>query len=233
MRYVVRCKNLYIYLNFIEQDVPKRGSDMKRMVGFVLLATGIVLIGFSGYQLYWHHTSTEKALAVAEELIAAREESGQNALETYAIAASPTSESHYQTDDIIGILKIPALDETYPIIEGTDEEMLVKGVGHYPTTALPGGNEQILLSGHRGTVFQRLGELQAGDRFIVEMGYGHFEYEMRTSEIVSADDTTVITPRGEELLTLSTCYPFSYIGSAPERYIIYASPVELETAEQN
>jgi sortase A len=205
------------------------------MVGFVLLATGIVLIGFSGYQLYWHHTSTEKALAVAEELIAAREESGQNALETDAAEtgpASPTSESNYQTDDIIGILKIPALAETYPIIEGTDEEMLVKGVGHYPTTALPGGNEQILLSGHRGTVFQRLGELQAGDRFIVEMGYGHFEYEMRTSEIVSADDTTVITPRGEELLTLSTCYPFSYIGSAPERYIIYAYPVEAGNAEQ-
>ena len=209
---------------------------MKRMIGFGLLATGIVLIGFSVYQLHWHHTSTEKALAVAEELIAAREESGQNALETDAAAtgqASPTSESNYQTDDIIGILKIPALAETYPIIEGTDEEMLVKGVGHYPTTALPGGNEQILLSGHRGTVFQRLGELQAGDRFIVEMGYGHFEYEMRTSEIVSADDTTVITPRGEELLTLSTCYPFSYIGSAPERYIIYASPVEAESADQD
>nr|WP_321293143.1 class D sortase [uncultured Trichococcus sp.] len=209
---------------------------MKRMIGFGLLVTGIVLIGFSVYQLHWHHTSTEKALAVAERLIAARDENGQNTLETDAATtdqANPTSESNYQTDDIIGILKIPALAETYPIIEGTDEEMLVKGVGHYPTTALPGGNEQILLSGHRGTVFQRLGELQAGDRFIVEMGYGHFEYEMRTSEIVSADDTTVITPRGEELLTLSTCYPFSYIGSAPERYIIYASPVEEGSANQD
>lgn len=209
---------------------------MKRMIGFGLLAIGIVLIGYSVYQLHWHHASTEKALAVAEELIAAREESGQNALETDAATtdqASPTSESHYQTDDIIGILKIPALAETYPIIEGTDEEMLVKGVGHYPTTAVPGGNEQILLSGHRGTVFQRLGELQAGDRFIVEMGYGHFEYEMRTSEIVSAEDTTVITPRGEEMLTLSTCYPFSYIGTAPERYIIYAYPVEAGSADQD
>jgi sortase A len=201
------------------------------MIGFGLLACGIVLIGFSAYQLHWHHTSAEKALAVAEEVIAARQESGAAGAETLdpTVQTEPSAQAgqpSYQADDIIGILKIPALDESYPIIEGTDEEMLVKGVGHYPTTALPGGKEQILLSGHRGTIFQRLGELQAGDRFVVEMGYGRFEYEMRAAEIVAADDTTVITPRGEELLTLSTCYPFSYIGSAPERYIIYAYPVE-------
>ena len=143
-----------------------------------------------------------------------------------------TGALRYQVDDVIGILSIPALEETYPIIEGTDEEMLMKGVGHYATTALPGGNEQILLSGHKGTVFQRLGELQPGDRFIVDMGYGSYEYEMRESEIVAADDTTVITPRGEEVLTLSTCYPFSYIGSASERYIIYAYPVAASDAGQ-
>ena len=80
--------------------------------------------------------------------------------------------------------------------------------------------------------FQRLGELQPGDRFIVDMGYGSYEYEMRESEIVAADDTTVITPRGEEVLTLSTCYPFSYIGSASERYIIYAYPVAASDAGQ-
>ena len=128
-------------------------------------------------------------------------------------------------------MTIPKLDETYPIIEGTEEEMLAKGVGHYPTTALPGEKEQILLSGHRGTVFQRLGELIAGDRFIIDMGYGKFEYEMRESQIVAADDTTVIKPRGEEVLTLSTCYPFSYIGSAPDRYIIYAYPVTANATE--
>ena len=103
--------------------------------------------------------------------------------------------------------------------------MLARGVGHYPTTALPGGNEQILLSGHRGTVFQRLGELQPGDRFIIEMGYGRYEYAMHRATIVAADDTTIIAPQGEEVLTLSTCYPFGYIGSAPDRYIIYAHPI--------
>ena len=110
--------------------------------------------------------------------------------------------------------------------------MLARGVGHYPTTALPGGNEQILLSGHRGTVFQRLGELQPGDRFIIEMGYGRYEYAMHRATIVAADDTTIIAPQGEEVLTLSTCYPFGYIGSAPDRYIIYAYPIADSNDQQ-
>ena len=204
---------------------------MKRMVGFGLLISGVALIGYAAFQIHWHHASAEKALAIAEEMITTQKESDQAESESVG-ELYKTGALRYQVDDVIGILSIPALEETYPIIEGTDEEMLMKGVGHYATTALPGGNEQILLSGHKGTVFQRLGELQPGDRFIVDMGYGSYEYEMRESEIVAADDTTVITPRGEEVLTISTCYPFSYIGSASERYIIYAYPVAASDAGQ-
>ena len=204
---------------------------MKRMVGFGLLISGVALIGYAAFQIHWHHASAEKALAIAEEMITTQKESDQAESESVG-ELYKTGALRYQVDDVIGILSIPALEETYPIIEGTDEEMLMKGVGHYATTALPGGNEQILLSGHKGTVFQRLGELQPGDRFIVDMGYDSYEYEMRESEIVAADDTTVITPRGEEVLTLSTCYPFSYIGSASERYIIYAYPVAASDAGQ-
>ena len=204
---------------------------MKRMVGFGLLISGVALIGYAAFQIHWHHASAEKALAIAEEMITTQKESDQADSESVG-ELYKTGALRYQVDGVIGILSIPALEETYPIIEGTDEEMRMKGVGHYATTALPGGNEQILLSGHKGTVFQRLGELQPGDRFIVDMGYGSYEYEMRESEIVAADDTTVITPRGEEVLTLSTCYPFSYIGSASERYIIYAYPVAASDAGQ-
>src|SRR5699024_10734862 len=87
--------------------------------------------------------------------------------------------------------------------------------------------------GHRDTVFRRFGELEIGDRFIVEMPYGTYEYEMRESEIVGADDTSVIRPMGEEVLTVSTCYPFSYIGNAPDRFVLYAYPVgETEGKDQ-
>ena len=204
---------------------------MKRLIGFSIIGVGLALVSLSLYELYETKTSTEKALAIAKTVIASQPEvqkdsEGQPIAQDYQPIAQD-----YQQDDVIGILTIPKLDETYPIIEGTEEEMLAKGVGHYPTTALPGEKEQILLSGHRGTVFQRLGELIAGDRFIIDMGYGKFEYEMRESQIVAADDTTVIKPRGEEVLTLSTCYPFRYIGSAPDRYIIYAYPVTANATE--
>ncbi|MFZ2552726.1 MAG: class D sortase [Trichococcus flocculiformis] len=197
---------------------------MKRLIGFSIIGVGLALVSLSLYELYETKTSTEKALAIAKTVIASQPEVQKDS------EGQPIAQD-YQQDDVIGILTIPKLDETYPIIEGTEEEMLAKGVGHYPTTALPGEKEQILLSGHRGTVFQRLGELIAGDRFIIDMGYGKFEYEMRESQIVAADDTTVIKPRGEEVLTLSTCYPFSYIGSAPDRYIIYAYPVTANATE--
>ena len=126
---------------------------MKRMVGFGLLISGVALIGYAAFQIHWHHASAEKALAIAEEMITTQKESDQAESESVG-ELYKTGALRYQVDDVIGILSIPALEETYPIIEGTDEEMLMKGVGHYATTALPGGNEQILLSGHKGTVFR-------------------------------------------------------------------------------
>lgn len=132
----------------------------------------------------------------------------------------------FQENEVIGMLEIPALDYRLPIIEGTAPEMLAKGVGHYKATVFPGEGDQILLAGHRDTVFRNFGELKVGDRFIVHMPYGSFTYEFARSEIVDADDRSVIRKKGKEELVLSTCYPFNFIGSAPERYIIYAYPIE-------
>lgn len=124
--------------------------------------------------------------------------------------------------ETIGILVIPKINEKLPIVEGTDFEMLKQGVGHYETTLYPGQGGQLLLSGHRNTVFTRLKELDVGDKFIVQMSYGTYEYELKSTEIVNQYDTTIIRDMDEETLTLSTCYPFSYLGNAPDRYIVYA-----------
>ncbi|WP_252315694.1 class D sortase [Sinobaca sp. H24] len=130
-----------------------------------------------------------------------------------------------QTGEGIALLHIPSLDAELPVVEGVDANSLRKGVGHMAETALPGQGEQILLSGHRDTTFTDFGELEIGDRFIVELPYGTYEYEMRDSEIVDREDRSIIRPMGEEVLTLSTCYPFHYLGDSPERFIIYAYPV--------
>src|SRR5699024_12558790 len=115
------------------------------------------------------------------------------------------------------------LDRVSLIVVVTNEEELTEGVGYYADTGLTGENRQIRLSGHRDTVFRQFGELEDGDEFHVKMEHGTFIYAIEDNEIVSSDDTSVIDPsREDEVLTVSTCYPFSYIGSAPDRYVVYA-----------
>ncbi|MCS0788062.1 class D sortase [Cytobacillus firmus] len=188
---------------------------MRKVVSTLLIITGALILTISIYQFYQQKVSTNKTLDKAQQLVFKRD--GQ---------AKMVDQFSPKENDVIGVLNIPKLERSLPIIEGTDEEMLEKGVGHYSSTMFPGQDEQILLSGHRDTVFRKFGELEIGDRLIVEMPYGEFEYEIRKTEIVASDNTTVIGPKGEEVLTVSTCYPFSYIGSAPDRYIIYAYPVK-------
>jgi sortase A len=74
-------------------------------------------------------------------------------------------------------------------------------------------------------VFKNFAELDLGDTFVVEMPYGDYTYEIKDTEIVDADDTTVVGKMGEEVLVVSTCYPFDYLGNAPERFVFYAYPV--------
>ncbi|MGM7722967.1 class D sortase [Metabacillus sp. Hm71] len=122
----------------------------------------------------------------------------------------------------IGELYIPKLNATLPIYHGTDEDELERGVGHFAESVLPGENDNSVLSGHRDTVFRKLGEVGEGDWLIVRTSAGEFKYKVNKVRIVDDDDRTVIVPKPRATLTVSTCYPFEYIGSAPERYILVA-----------
>ena len=123
-------------------------------------------------------------------------------------------------------MTIPKIKAELAIVEGTDPNDLKKGVGHYKGSYFSGENGQIVLSGHRDTVFRRLGELKTGDIFEIQMANGKFKYELTETKIVDKDDRTIITLQNtkEELIVI-TCYPFRFVGDAPERYIIYAKPI--------
>ncbi|GLO67888.1 class D sortase [Oceanobacillus kimchii] len=126
----------------------------------------------------------------------------------------------------IGSLTIERIDAIIPIFHGTDENELEKGIGHFANSVLPGEKDNSVLSGHRDTVFRRLGEVEIGDSLIVTTDTDTFTYKVRKIRIVDEDDRTVIVPKARATLTLSTCYPFNFIGSAPERYILEAYLVE-------
>jgi sortase A len=128
----------------------------------------------------------------------------------------------------IGELIIPKLGASLPIFHGTDEEELEKGVGHYSKSVLPGENDNSVLSGHRDTVFRKLGEVGKGDLLVVETDAGTFTYKVKNVRIVDKNDRTVIVPKPRATLTVSTCYPFDFIGSSPERYILVANLVSKQ-----
>lgn len=127
--------------------------------------------------------------------------------------------------DVIGSLSIPRIKSTIPIIEGTGNKELKRGVGHYIGSVIPGVSDNSVLAGHRDSVFRRLGEVKIGDLITVKNDYGTFVYEVHKIRIVNANDRTVIVPTKDAVLTLSTCYPFRFIGSAPKRYIVQAGLV--------
>lgn len=204
---------------------------MRRIVGTLLLLAGMGIMTFAVIQYIEHQANSKAAMAEAIKLIRQSDltdDSHEKLADhvSYRDHLIDRSKFDPNPDDVIGVLQIPKLEAELPIIEGTDEEMLERGVGHYSGTAFPMDNEQILLSGHRDTVFRDFDKLSVGDLFIVELPYGTFEYEIRSKEIVDKDDTSVIRSMGTEVLVVSTCYPFRYVGNAPERYILYAYPVE-------
>ena len=125
----------------------------------------------------------------------------------------------------LGSLSIPALKQAFRIIQGTRTDDLKKGVGHMTQTALPGQADNCVLSGHRDTVFSGLGALKIRDRLIVQTAAGTFTYQISRIRIVHKNDRTVVVHTDRAVLTVSTCYPFHYVGSAPDRYVLVADLV--------
>lgn len=200
---------------------------MGRLIPLMCLIAGFFITVLAIWQIVSLTLEQEQALREARlwlDSMKGNEEGDRPFLETAQVEmdAGGWGKELYR-GQIIGVLHIPRLERELPIVEGVDEDELAKGVGHHSATALPDQGDQILLSGHRDTVFRRLGELEKGDRLVIEMPHGTFTYSIYHMEIVDREDRSVIrSTYPEEILTLSTCYPFHFVGSAPQRYIIYA-----------
>ncbi|MEN1967652.1 class D sortase [Lentibacillus sp. N15] len=197
---------------------------MKKL-SILLVIAGLILLGIGAYQWVKTTRAQHESLAEAKELLHKNKQAEDASTST--VSKDSTFTFQPGVGETVGLLHIPKLDSDLPIVEGTDEDELEKGVGHYKGTAYPQQRDQIVLSGHRDTVFRRMGELEIGDILTMQLPYGDFSYEIVHTKIVDADDRTVISSTSpNEELTVTTCYPFSYIGDAPERYIIKALPVD-------
>lgn len=187
------------------------------MLPIIIIAIGIVFIGMGLKQFIETKVQTNQSLTEAKAIVQSDKEP----------IAKPVGRILPGQGETTGLLVIPKISAELAIVEGTDPDDLEKGVGHYKDSFYPEENGQIVLSGHRDTVFRKLGELKLSDILEVQMPYGNYQYEITHTKIVGAEDTSIITLQDEEEeLILTTCYPFSYIGDAPDRYIIYAKRID-------
>ncbi len=128
------------------------------------------------------------------------------------------------------LLEIPRIGLRVAVLEGDSREHLAVGAAHLSDTAELGSRAgNAVIAGHRDMAFRGLGELQRGDEILIR-GARDFQYKVIRTHIVQASDTSVLADdesRGK--LTLLTCYPFHYVGSAPQRFVVEA---ELTTEAQ-
>jgi len=122
-----------------------------------------------------------------------------------------------------GVLEIPSLKLTVPIFTGTSELVLNRGVGWIEGTAMPGEDGNVGLAGHRDGYFRSLKDLKLGDAIEVQSAGRTMRYRVSSLEIVEPTDVSVLDPTDVPSITLVTCYPFYYVGSAPQRYIVKGS----------
>ena len=128
---------------------------------------------------------------------------------------------------VIGRIHIGALGLSVPITTGIETSSLLRGVGHVEGTALPGGLGTLALAGHRDTYLRPLEHVEPGMDIEVIDVTGTYHYIVDNSEIVTPQQVDVLSIRSRPELVLITCYPFHYVGAAPDRFVVHAHLVSL------
>jgi len=128
----------------------------------------------------------------------------------------------------LAVLRIPKIRLEVPVLPGTDDLTLNRAVGHIDDTALPGTDGNSGIAGHRDGFFRGLKDIEPEDAIELDTLRGKEVYRVERIWVVDPDDVSVLDPTPARSLTLVTCYPFYYVGPAPQRYIVRA--VRADTA---
>ncbi len=189
-----------------------------------LTVVGVLCLGLWTAVKVYAYASTAHNKSLLERLV--RERRGDLALT--AVGARSFAEPRPSAGSLLGWIDIPRLGTSAAILEGTDERWLEQGAGHLPNTALPAADGNAAIAGHRDSVFRGLRRVAIGDRIEVTTPASTHVYAVDALKVVPPTDTSVLAPSRTEQLTLITCYPFTYIGPAPERFVVQAHRVPDE-----
>jgi len=186
---------------------------MLRATYFFFLASGLAVLTYAGYVFVEARYYQAREQAVFEESlvkIVSRSEAPHLIIE----------------GGVIGEMEVPRLGLKVMVVQGDSPSILQRAVGHLPGTALPGDAGNVALAGHRDTFFRPLKDILPGDGVTLKTPEGNFQYRVESTAVVPPTDVRVIQASGGRILTLITCFPFYYVGSAPDRFIVRARQIE-------
>jgi sortase A len=185
-----------------------------------VMAIGYCSVAYAGAAIHQHR---EKAMLNA--VTRASKHQAPATSEASAVPSSLSSDSPATSlgdYGVLGVVEIPRLGISTVVEEGVDASTLWEAVGHIPGTAMPGQNGNAALAAHRDTYFSGLGEVETGDLVIFRSPTANYRFRVESTKIVDGDATDALPDSATPTLSLITCYPFHYVGSAPERFIVVA-----------
>jgi sortase A len=202
-------------------------SGLWRGAQWIFLLSGCLLLGYC--VLVYFEARLYQAIEIRplENTSAPPSGSVATAIErtlerTVAKAARLPSGSRRST----GRIEIPRIGISSVIVEGVTSGDLTLAVGHVPGTALPGKNGNVVLAAHRDTFFRNLGGIRTGDHITLSTAEASYQYAVQSIAVVGPEYVDALKTSSEPTLTLITCYPFSFVGPAPRRFIVQARLVE-------
>lgn len=212
------------------QADPRARGRVWRSLERLLIIIGLASLGYVGYvaaesRLYQAFENRELDAILAMHREPTRPGSPG---EPDAPANARPTRARPAAGAAIGRIEIPRLGVSVVIRTGSDARTLRLAVGHIPGTALPGEPGNIGLAGHRDTFFRRLRDIRPDDEIRVVTTEGTFAFRVENTRVVEPRDTWVLDPTNAPTLTLVTCFPFTYIGSAPQRFIVRATEVQSQ-----
>jgi sortase A len=185
-------------------------------LGRAFILAGALAVGYSGYlflEKLWFQAMASHTLEVQMALSSTAKASRTAPLNQLLLL---------RHGDIFGRIEIPRIHVSVIVLEGSDSHMLRIGAGHIPGSGLPGMIGNVAIAAHRDTFFRPLRDIRTNDLITLTTLDGVFRYRVHGTEIVDPADVQVLHRTEDAELTLVTCYPFYYLGSAPKRFIVHA-----------
>jgi len=190
----------------------------------LFLAAALLLLGYCALVLADARIYQRQESLALQQLQESQHKETARSLQ-FRPTTSTKSPPAVATRGLIGRVEIPRLGLSAVVIEGDDSKTLRRAVGHIAGTPLPGQTGNVAFTGHRDTFFRPLRNIRLNDIIVVTTLQGQYRYHVVSTRVVGPEDVSVLSSGRDEILTLVTCHPFYFVGSAPNRFIVRAERI--------